>query len=504
MSGAFRVDRRRWVCPFGYVIYERMFVDSGDDAQRVSDGQLEDEICLMAGHLSAALARWLALVAEYDRRAGWATWGCRSCAQWLAWRCGISPVTAREQLRVAHALNELPAIAGEFAVGRLSYSQVRALTRAATQDMEGALLELARHCTAAQLDRLVRGYRTAAAQTEEARDAHEQREVLWWQDGGSLVIHARLPLAEGETVLQALRATRDQLRDTRTDDSAEAPNPSPASLDDSAEARSPTSSTLDDSAEARAASSADLPEAAGPPGDDSVPPPGDPPPRAVMADALVAVAHRSLAVEETPISGAERRQLVVHVDLETLAHDTPGSCETGDGHAISPETARRLGCDSALIPIRRRDGRPLSVGRRTRALPAHLRRALHARDRECRFPGCHQRHHLDAHHLHHWAHGGLTALTNLTLLCHHHHTLLHEGGYTVTSAAGGRLTFHRPDGEPIHDVPRRPPGDPYAVPRDNIRHGHTITPDTPVTSWNGDPLDLPLTTELLLHQRVRA
>jgi hypothetical protein len=310
-----------------------------------------------------------------------------------------------------------------------------------------------------------------------------------------MVIHARLPIAEGETVLQALRATRDQLRDPATDDSAGARNLPHSTGDDPVKAPNPSLAPLDDSAEASSGSGEPLGEA-------PVAPPPGPPPRAVMADALLAVAQRSLAAEEPPIGGAERRQLVVHVDLETLAHDTAGSCETEDGHSISPETARRLGCDSALVPIRRRDGRPLSVGRRTRAIPAHLRRALHARDRECRFPGCHQRHHLDAHHLHHWARGGLTSLINLTLLCHHHHTLLHEGGYTVRRRSGGGLAFHRPDGKSIRDVPDRPSGHPHTIRGDNARHGHSITSDTSVTAWNGDPLDVPLTTALLLHRRL--
>ena len=41
--------------------------------------ELEAEITALAGHLAAAECRWLLLVAEYDRRAGWLEWGCRSC-----------------------------------------------------------------------------------------------------------------------------------------------------------------------------------------------------------------------------------------------------------------------------------------------------------------------------------------------------------------------------------------------------------------------------------------
>jgi len=140
--------------------------------------RLEEEITTLAGHLNAGTCRWLLLVAEFDRREGWAAWGCRSCAQWLSWRCGVAPGAAREQLRVARSVADLAGVRAEFAAGRLSYSQVRALTRVASAENEGELLELARHATAAQLERVVRGYRAASALADDARRAHEAREVF--------------------------------------------------------------------------------------------------------------------------------------------------------------------------------------------------------------------------------------------------------------------------------------------------------------------------------------
>jgi len=74
-----------------------MFVDIGG-MESVPDARLEDEITTLAGHLNAATARFVALVGEYDRRGAWKAWGSKSCADWLSWRCGISPVAAREQL----------------------------------------------------------------------------------------------------------------------------------------------------------------------------------------------------------------------------------------------------------------------------------------------------------------------------------------------------------------------------------------------------------------------
>jgi hypothetical protein len=127
---------------------------------------------------------------------------------------------------------------------------------------------------------------------------------------------------------------------------------------------------------------------------------------------------------------------VVHVDAAALAGDDDGACQLEHGTALHPETARRLGCDASLVRIVERDGRPLSVGRRTRSVSPALRRALKSRDPICRFPGCDRRRFLHAHHLDHWASGGRTDLSNLVRLCSHHHRLVHEGGYRIERSSG--------------------------------------------------------------------
>src|SRR5262245_28410281 len=96
--------------------------------------ELESELLGLAGHIAAAECRFLQLLAEFDDRNGWAGDGIRSCAHWLSWRAGMSLRTATEHLRVARALQNLPAIREAFAAGRLSYSKVRAITRIAGSD----------------------------------------------------------------------------------------------------------------------------------------------------------------------------------------------------------------------------------------------------------------------------------------------------------------------------------------------------------------------------------
>ena len=172
--------------------------------------RLEGEIAELAAHVNAATCRWLLLVGEFDRREGWARWGCRSCAQWLSYRCGLSPAAGRERVRVARLLAGLPAIRATFARGELCYSQVRALTRVATAETEAGLVMIARHASAAQLDVIVGAYRGVLGR---ALGGDERRYLRCdHDDDGWLLIRARLPAEEGALLLAALEAGRDALR----------------------------------------------------------------------------------------------------------------------------------------------------------------------------------------------------------------------------------------------------------------------------------------------------
>ena len=173
---------------------------------------LEAEITDLCAHINAASYRLLQLVAELDDEAPWGAWGLTSCAHWLNWRCGIGMNAAREKVRVAHALKQLPLISASFATGELSFSKVRAVTRIADPENEKELLDLARYATAAQVEKLVRAYRRVGRleACERATAQHAARELTcYYDDDGSLVIRARLPADEGAVVLQALNAAMD-------------------------------------------------------------------------------------------------------------------------------------------------------------------------------------------------------------------------------------------------------------------------------------------------------
>ena len=142
--------------------------------------ELEAKITELWGHLNAATYRFLALVAEFDREKAFERHGLANTAQWLNWQCGIGPVAAREKVRVARALEHLPEIADAFAKGEISYSKVRAMTRVATPANESVLVHVARHGTAAHVEKLVRKYRWTQRRdaAKLAQQQHEQRKRL--------------------------------------------------------------------------------------------------------------------------------------------------------------------------------------------------------------------------------------------------------------------------------------------------------------------------------------
>jgi hypothetical protein len=445
---------------------------------------LEAEICGLASHIHAATCRWLSLVAEFDRRQGWASWGARSCAHWVAWRCGIAPVSAREHVRVARRLAELPAVRAAFARGELSYSKVRAITRVDGLEREADLLSLAQHATAAQLERLVRAHRSVVAVERVAQGARAERWLTWdHDDDGSLLLRGRLPAEEGAVLIAALDAARERLAAA----SAEAGDA--ASHDERGASAEAGEAAGDDERDARA----NAVEAAVAGERDAYAEALATTAGEARADALMVMAETLLAGTDGGRTGGDRYQVVVHVDTATLRGDERGeTCELDDGVPLAAETARRLACDASIVRILERDGRPLSVGRKTRSIPPALRRALAARDRGCRFPGCTARHFVDAHHIEHWAQGGETNLNNLVQLCRHHHRLLHEGRYAVEPGPDGRLIFRRPDGRRISDCPQTPRGHVAAV------HTRRIRPDACRSLSHGDRMDLDLGVDWML------
>lgn len=164
--------------------------------------------------------------------------------------------------------------------------------------------------------------------------------------------------------------------------------------------------------------------------DTLMPPPSDHDERTTTqrrADALGDLARAFLEGAQTPIVGGERPQLNIHVDLPGLRVEPGGLHETEDGFVLDPFSVSQLACDASVSRIVfGPNSEVLDVGRKTRVIPAGLRRAVVARDRHCVAPGCRRSARwCDVHHIVSWAGGGETVIDNLCLLCRYHHTQLH-------------------------------------------------------------------------------
>ena len=403
--------------------------------------RLGDEIAELSVHLEAATARLLDLIRKFDAHGGWGN-GFRSCADWLSWRVGLDPGAARERVRVARALGTLPLLARALARGELSYAKVRALTRVATPETEEQLLAFGRTGTAAHVERLVRGWRRMdrIAEARETERQHVSRELHVYQDGdGMMAVRGRLAPEVGALLVQALAAARETLYQ---------------------QARLRNGDVTDVSAE--------------------TPTMGQ-----QQADALALLAETALHHGIDPGAPGERYQVVVHVEEDQSVLE--------NGARVSAETSQRIACDASRVVMRHgHDGHVVEVGARTRTIPPAIRRALHHRDRGCRFPGCGVRF-GQGHHIRHWAHGGPTTLSNLALLCRRHHRAVHEEGYQLDRQPDGQLRFRRPDGQVLPEVPHPPEvrGDPVEILRarneaDGLHlHARTATP-----GWLGEPLNV--------------
>jgi hypothetical protein len=113
----------------------------------VNSDALAARITELYAYITAATHQFLMMVAEFDEQGYWQLGGVHSCAHWLNWQCGIGMNAAREKVRVARALKALPKISKAFQRGEISYSKVRAITRAANAETEDYLLMFARHGT---------------------------------------------------------------------------------------------------------------------------------------------------------------------------------------------------------------------------------------------------------------------------------------------------------------------------------------------------------------------
>ena len=351
-----------------------------------------DQLDAIANGVRVEFLRW---IARYDDREGWREDGVMSMADWLTYRRGYSLKYARQVVRIAQALKNLPRIAEAHASGLLSAEKADLLCTIATPDDETEWLDLATGATYAYLEWIVR-YRKRVKREETAQKERERFLTKQWDvDGGGLRVNAWLPATDGAILSEALdRMVADDEPDPVTQQFAAVHHR--------------------------------------------------------YADALIELAAMRL--------GDDRANVIVHVDAREL-NSLNGVASLEQGPPIAAEAARRMSCDGRVqLVASAPDGEPIGVGRAARTVPPWLLRQVRDRDKGCRFLGCGRTRRVQAHHVIHWAHGGRTDLDNIVSLCPYHHRLVHEGGFRLIKDSRGRHRVVRPNGipMPLRSPPIRP------------------------------------------------
>lgn len=408
-------------------INEALIMQASPVTRRSLD-QLEDEIVSLSHRFNATEYQFLILVREFDIRQGWRAYCFNNCAEWLNMKCGISLGAAREKVRVALALFDLPLCSKAFEAGSLSYSKARAMTRIADCRNEPGLLEYALSATASQVEDHCRQLRNAqrGISTDDANRAYKERSLTRTSHpDGTMSINLELPKELGDLVMKAIdiamasaakeisdaKKSADEIKkENGCDNGCECNN----GCDAESPAKNPASLS------------------------------------ARQADGLLQITRHYLSVSNNSgktTSTADNHLVVVHVD-ESALQDKGGKSD------LPVESVRRLTCDTNVVEvIKDKKGNILNLGRKHRVVSPQLKRALLSRDKSCCFPGCAHDKWLAGHHVRHWVDGGETSLANTLLLCSRHHRLLHEGGYTIQKNFAGDWYFRNRNGKVIPGAP---------------------------------------------------
>jgi uncharacterized protein DUF222/HNH endonuclease len=331
--------------------------------------------------LCADMADLLETIAYLDQNESWGD-DETSLECFLSARYGVGSGTAFEWVRVERALRDLPAIREAFAAGRISWDQLRPLTRFATPETDEQLSHEASSMRLGKLWTEARRHERVKRRKQRNSRLNRHLRKQWDEDRQNLQFYGEMPAEEGAIFEAELerRAAQVELED------------------------------------------GDFYDRQG----------------ARHLDALMDMVTSKGGDSAIPT-------LVVHTDAEVLTSGNGRLGETESGAQLPDEAVQRLACDARIEWVLERDGRAVGIGRQGRTVPGFLGRQLRFRDPECRFDGCSRKSGLISHHIVPWAQGGSTDLDNLVRLCPRHHRLLHECGWSMSGHPDRRLTFHRPD-----------------------------------------------------------
>ncbi len=357
--------------------------------------ELGKRIVDLAGRIAASTSRFLLLVAQFDAREGYLSFGLASTAQWLTHTCGITHRTALEHVRVARALAHYPRLAEEMGAGRLSFSQARAISRldggAGEDELVEDLIQVAQHGTASQLEILVRGVRTVD-HNDKNTDPGEYL-TYSWTDDSRWHLTARLDPESGASVAAVIEAIMARDGCTPADALARVAEIGLASL---ADATKPIRELRGDE---RAAVIIHMDAARVPPRS------AERDPNQASCDPNKVPVPRS--AERDPDDGS--------FDSEDVPSVARPCARIAGGPGLPDRVVLRLLCEGRIRTVLHDSAtNVLDVGRSHRLVTDRQYRALLARQHgHCAHPGCPNTKNLHAHHRIHWVHGGRTDLNNL-------------------------------------------------------------------------------------------
>ncbi len=388
---------------------------AGAELWGLSGGELTGAVLELHRLECRVQAEKLRLVAEVDVRGAAVELGAPSTASWLTWGLRMHPGAAKRAVRDARALHTDPAgplvpMAVDEADEDPAQPGRLAVTRAAFAS--GSL-------SGEQVSEIVTALDDLPVEVD--RETRARGEVFLVDQARTQGPHQLAKLAK------RLLHTLDPARGDRLELLERAQSAGQGlTITKKSRGGFRLRGELDDELGATLLTALD-PLAAPRPATDGTPDPRSVPAR--YADALADLLQIALSSGKMPTSGGARPTVVVTVDLATLRRELGTAAgELRWAGPISAEAARRLACDAGIVPaVLGAAGEPLDVGRLSYPVTAAIRRALEARDGGCAFPGCHRPPAwCAAHHILHWANRGITAMSNLVLLCDRHHVVVHH------------------------------------------------------------------------------
>jgi hypothetical protein len=448
----------------GYMRNNQSMLDQSVSHDPMSPAQLDslgEEIATFAARIDVAEHALITRLRLFDAHEAWGRAGFKSCAEWLSWRVGISIKAAREKVRVARALGTLAKVDALFGRGDLSYSKVRAITRVATLESEQDFIDVAMYATASQLDRLARAYqRVRDAERGPMELPRNHRRFVRRSEtlDGMVRMEIQLPPEEAELVWSAMMSAMD--REPAAGQGAGQEAPAEASA---RPANNPAIDPANDNQQLEDR----------------------------RADAVVDVARAYLQHRPRTLGSGYEMVVITTKDQLERGHDGVGGW-LPSGTPVPLQMARMLASGGARVDVvMGKDGELLDVGRRTRQIPSAIGRALWLRDGGCRAPGCGRRRHLHAHHIHGWASGGETKLSNLVLVCTSHHRMLHEGKLAA-EVRDQQIIFRNPSGRVIPGVaPSVASGHDLEELERHLRAAEVhVDADTNFSNWDGSKVAL--------------